>query len=149
MRIQVIALSLIAFVSLPAFAADAQLEALLVTVKKLNGKVEIAKVGKMDHVTIHLSDTSVKDADLEAIKGMPQIRRLYLQNTAITDEGLANLAGLENLEILSLNKTKITDAGLKNLVGLSNLKTLSLSNSKVTDKGLEQVKELTGLKRFT
>jgi len=115
---------LIALVSLPAFAADAQLETILVAVKKLNGKVEVAKVGKMDHVTIHLS-----------FKGMLQIHRLYLQNTTITDEGLANLSGLENLEILSLNKTKITDAGLKNLVGLSNLKTLSLSNTKVKTKG--------------
>jgi hypothetical protein len=71
-----IALALIALVSLPACAADAHLEALLVTVKKLNGKVEVAKVGKMDHVTIHLSDTAVKDADLETFKGIPQIRRL-------------------------------------------------------------------------
>jgi hypothetical protein len=56
---------------------------LLVTVKKLNCKVEVEKVGKTDYLTIHLSDTVVKDADLEAFKGMPQIRRLYLQKVEI------------------------------------------------------------------
>jgi Leucine-rich repeat (LRR) protein len=133
MRKSLLALSLLVAFSSPSLAADAQLEKLLVTVKKLDGKVEVEKVGKTDYLTIHLSDTAVKDADLEALKGMTQIRKLYLQNTAITDEGLANLTGLENLQSLSLNKTKITDDGLKNLAGLTKLHTLSLSNTKVTD----------------
>jgi len=60
----------------PSLAADDQLEKLLVAIKKLNGKVEVEKVGKTDYLTVHLSDTKVKDADLETLKGMTQIRRL-------------------------------------------------------------------------
>jgi hypothetical protein len=145
-RRSLLAMTVFVAVTTPAIAADAQLEKLLVTVNKLDGKVEVEKVGRTDYLTVHLSDTKVKDADLEALKGMTQIRMLYLQNTGITDEGLANLAGLENLLSLSLNKTKITDDGLKNLAGLTKLHTLSLSNTKVTDKGLEHVKELSELK---
>ncbi len=148
MRKSLLALSLLVVISSPSLAADAQLKKLLVAVKKLNGTVEVEKVGKMDYLAVLLSDTKVKDADLEAFKGMTQIRKLYLQNTAITDEGLGNLTGLENLQSLSLNKTKITDDGLKNLAGLTKLHTLSLSNTKVTDKGLEHVNELAELKTF-
>jgi internalin A len=146
MRNRLLALSLLIAVSLPSLAADAPLEKLLVAVKKLNGKVEVEKIGKTDYLTIHLSDTAVKDADLEALSGMTQVRKLYLQNTGITDEGLKNLKGLENLQSLSLNKTKITDDGLANLAALTKLHTLSLSNTKITDKGLEHVKELSELK---
>ena len=61
MRNHVIAMALIALGSLPAYSADASLETLLVTVKKLNGKVEVEKVGKTDYLTIHLSNTAVKE----------------------------------------------------------------------------------------
>ena len=91
MRKTLLALSLLVAVSSPALAADAQLEKLLVTVKKLDGKVEIEKVGKTDYLTVHLSDTKVKDADLDALKGMTQIRKLNVLNTANADQGLANL----------------------------------------------------------
>jgi hypothetical protein len=146
MRKHLLALSLLVAVASPAVAADVALEKLLVMVKKLNGKIEVEKIGKTDYLTIYLSDTNVKDADLEKLSSVTQIRKLYLQNTGITDEGLRSLKGLENLQTLSLNKTKITDDGLVNLAGLTKLHMLSLSNTKVTDKGLEQVKELSELK---
>jgi hypothetical protein len=46
MRNNLIALALIAFVSLPAFAGDTQLEIILVTVKKLNGKSKSPRLGR-------------------------------------------------------------------------------------------------------
>jgi Leucine-rich repeat (LRR) protein len=141
MRNSLLVLSLLVAVSSPALAADAQLEKLLVTVKKLKGKVEFEKGVRTDYLTIHLSDTAVKDADLEALKGMTQIRKLYLQNRAITDEGLANLTGLENLQSLSLNKTKITDKGLEHVKELAELKTLHLKGTKVTADGIKDLKK--------
>jgi Leucine-rich repeat (LRR) protein len=115
-------------------------------VKKLGGRVEVDEKAKDSPiVAVHLSDTKVNDADLEALKSLTQLHRLYLQNTTITDAGLEHLQALTELQTLSLNHTKVTDAGLDNLKGLSKLKTLSLANTRVTNKGLEQLKGLTKL----
>jgi hypothetical protein len=121
-------------------------EKAIALVKKLGGSVEVdEKVKEMPVVAVHLSDTKVADADLEPLKSLTKLHRLYLQNTAITDEGLAHLKGLTELHTLSLNHTKVTDAGLDNLKRLTNLKTLSLANTRITNKGLDQLKGLTKL----
>jgi internalin A len=115
-------------------------------VKKLGGRIEVDEKSKdAPIVAVHLSDTKVTDADLEALKPLTQLHRLYLQNTSITDAGLEHLKGLAELHTLSLNHTKVTDAGLENLKGLSKLKTLSLANTRVTNKGMEQLKGLAKL----
>jgi internalin A len=113
-------------------------------IKKLGGHVEVDEKAKdAPIVAVHLSDTKVIDADLETLKPLTQLHRLYLQNTTITDADLEHLKGLTELHTLSLNHTRVTDAGLENLKGLSKLKTLSLANTRMTNKGMEQLKGLT------
>jgi hypothetical protein len=129
----VVCMSLI--VPLRADEPQTEREKAVALVKKLGGRVEIdEKVKDTPIVALHLSDTKVTDADLEALNSLAQLHRLYLQNTTITDAGLEHLRALTELYTLSLNHTKVTDAGLENLKALSKLKTLSLANTRVTNK---------------
>ncbi len=112
--------------------------------------------------SIHLSNSPIGDAALEALSKLPKLSRISMQQNAftdaglahlaemqqlrslwigmskgqITDAGLAHLAGLEDLEQLDVQKSQITDAGLEHLYGLKSLRNLYLSTSPVTDKGL-------------
>ncbi|HRQ90957.1 MAG TPA: ribonuclease inhibitor, partial [Bacteroidia bacterium] len=61
--------------------------------------------------------------------------RLHLENTGITDAGLDALKGLERLEYLNLYGTQVSDAGLQKLAGLKNLKKLFVWQTKATDAG--------------
>jgi Leucine Rich Repeat (LRR) protein len=134
------------FVLAPLRADETDRDKGAALVKKLGGRIEVDEKAKDSAIiAVHLSDTKVADADLETLKPLTQLHRLYLQNTMITDAGLEHLKGLTELHTLSLNHTKVTDAGLEYLKGLSKLKTLSLANTRVTNKGLEQLKGLTKL----
>lgn len=94
-----------------------------------------------------LSARELKDADLAALKDIPNLVELDLGGTTVTDAGLAHLAGLKNLVRLQLEKTKVTDAGLAHLKGLDNLVSLNVYGTEVTDKGLEHLQGLKNLKR--
>jgi internalin A len=141
-----IAVCISMFVPICADEPQTDREKAVALVKKLGGRIEVDEKSKdVPIVAVHLSDTKVSDADLEALKPLTQLHRLYLQNTTITDAGLEHLKALSELHTLSLNHTKVTDAGLESLKGLSKLKTLSLANTRVTNKGMEQLKGLTKL----
>jgi internalin A len=145
-RILAIAACMSLIAPLSADEPQSNREKAVALVKKLGGSVEVDEKAKDPPiVAVHLSDTKVNDADLETLKPLTQLHRLYLQNTTITDAGLEHLKELSELHTLSLNHTKVTDAGLENLKGLSKLKTLSLANTRVTNKGMEQLKGLTKL----
>ncbi len=57
----------------------------------------------------------VTDRELEHLKGLSQLRRLYLFRTSITDAGLEDLKGLGQLRVIELLDTNVTDAGVKRL----------------------------------
>jgi hypothetical protein len=90
---------------------------------------------------------NVTDAGLKHVKGLTQLRDLFLDETKITDAGLENVRGLTDLRSLYLGRTTVTDSGTKNLKGLTQLQELLLSNN-VTDAGLVNLKDLTHLQKL-
>jgi hypothetical protein len=116
---------------------------------ELNGPAWLRKVLGDDwfrHVTaVHC----YSDADLECVKGFPQVQALVLQGTGITDTGLKHFKGLARLAVLYLNDTQITDAGLKCLEGLTQLLGVGLDGTKITDAGLEHLKGLAQLQTLS
>ena len=59
--------------------------------------------------------TVITDADLEHLKGLGQLRKLYLGGPGITDHGLEHLKGLNQLQELQLICTAVTDRGTEEL----------------------------------
>ena len=57
----------------------------------------------------------VTDGELEHLRGLSELRRLYLFRTSITDAGLEHLKGLGHLRELELIDTNVTDVGVKKL----------------------------------
>lgn len=94
---------------------------------------------------ISLDKSSVKDADLAQLSGLPYLENLNLMNTHLTDDGLASLSDLKNLRILFLIGTKVTDDGLAHVSGLSKLNMLQLTGTNVTDNGLVHLTPLANL----
>lgn len=86
------------------------------------------------------ASSSVGDAGLECLKGLPQLEWLDLSNTQVTDAGLGHLEGLTQLSDLDLSNTQVTDAGLGALRGMTRLKFLKLRGTKVTDAGIEELR---------
>ena len=87
----------------------------------------------------------LRDAELEEVAGLTNLRALYLFYSPVTDAGLKHLAGLTKLESLDLSSTRVSDAGLKQLAGLKHLRALNLSRTRVTDAGLKTLAGLKGL----
>jgi Leucine-rich repeat (LRR) protein len=100
--------------------------------------------------SIHLGNSPVGDAALEALSKLPKLTRISMQQNTFTDTGLAHLAGMKQLRSLWIGMSKgvITDAGMAHLVGLENLGELDLQQSKVTDIGLEHLAELKNLQKL-
>ena len=61
------------------------------------------------------NEDRLKDADLEVLEGLDDLRILSIFGNSIDDEGLRHLKGLRNLYTLSLSGDKISDKGLDNL----------------------------------
>lgn len=116
--------------------------------KKLGGKVnEDEKRPGRPVYSVKLRGTHVTDAELEHIKGLPQLQSLDLWGTQVTDAGLEEqLKGLKQLRRLGLAFAKVTDAGLERLKGLAQLGRLDLRGTQVTDAGLKHLRGLTQLR---
>jgi len=97
---------------------------------------------------LYLADTQVTDAGLEHLKGLTALRSLNFAATKVTDAGLEHLKGLTGLRKLDLELTRVTDAGLLHLEGLRALQELNLVATRVTDAGLAHLKELTALEEL-
>lgn len=97
---------------------------------------------------LNLSSTQVTDADLQQLRPLAGLQKVYLGGTQVTDAGLQHLQGLTRLSILTLNRcAQITDAGLQHLKGVTSLGLLRIDGCRqVTDKGLEHLKGLPGLR---
>ncbi len=67
-----------------------------------------------DFVIAVLANTGVTDADLALFRDFPHVQTLDLSHTSIGDAGLTHLAGLPALEELILIETKISRSAIKN-----------------------------------
>jgi hypothetical protein len=100
-----------------------------------------------------LVETSVTDAGLRHLAGLPHINNLTLGSAhprpgataapnRITDAGLVHLKGLTSLQNLQLGGLPITDAGLDAIKDLPKLGELYLERTRVQGLGLGRLKSL-------
>jgi len=102
-------------------------------------------LARIDLVDLNFS-TTLMDADLAALEGLPELKFLCLIHTRVTDAGLLHLKNLRELVELDLQNTHVTDAGLAHLIDLKSLHELNLLDVPVTDAGLVHLKELEELR---
>lgn len=81
--------------------------------------------------------------DLQSLKGMKGLRRLWAGDTFVTD--LAPIAGLTNLEDLDLHGTGIRDDAVVHLQNLRGLRRLDLQGTDITDAAVPVLEQLTNL----
>jgi len=86
-----------------------------------------------DLVTLDLSQTNLKDADLDWLAQMPRLRELRLRELPVGDGVLAYLAGHTDLQTLDLSGTRVTGSGLVHLAAARGLKHLLLANTLLRD----------------
>ncbi|HLQ47169.1 MAG TPA: hypothetical protein VK137_20665, partial [Planctomycetaceae bacterium] len=94
-----------------------------------------------------------RDAGLNALAGLSQLRELRVVKAPITNAGLETIGRLTSLRTLSLEETAATDDGLPQLSGLTELANLRLENviggSSFTDAGLDLIHQLPRLEELT
>jgi Leucine-rich repeat (LRR) protein len=78
---------------------------------------------------LDLSESSLTNADIEPLRHMTNLTKLYLYINEISD--ISPLAGLSNLTELYLYDNNISD--IRPLAGLTNLTVLSLLSNPITD----------------
>ncbi len=81
------------------------------------------------------------DATMEAVRELPDIRRLDFVGSPATDAGLVHVRRLSRLESLNLSDTQITDAGLEHLHGLTQLREVCLRGTSVTNEGVKRLQQ--------
>ncbi len=99
-----------------------------------------------DCILVYLSKPETDDLGLQALDGLPHLRRLHMLGTKVTDTGFQRLERLSQLRVLDLNGTQISDGGMEHLQGLTQLRALNLSKTKITDAGLHQLRNLLQLR---
>jgi Leucine-rich repeat (LRR) protein len=93
---------------------------------------------------LDLSNASIRDSDLAAIKHLTGLRRLVLGKTDVSDRGLVYLKGLTKIKLLDLEDTCVSDRGLLNLLNMKDIEYLSLNGTKVSGSGLRALKPSNG-----
>lgn len=119
-------------------------DATMKILERLGADVEQDDNGRVSSVRLH--GARVTDDEIESIKGLASLQKLYLKSTRITDIGVEHLAELSQLNELNLSGTNVTDDGLAHLKVLENLTMLYLDLTQVTDAGLDHLKELPKLR---
>ena len=78
---------------------------------------EIAELcGKLPNLrTLAIQDTSLEDADLEAIVGHQRLRGLHLRGTQISDEAVPYLATFTRLHVLNIQGTSLSPTAVESL----------------------------------
>ena len=119
-------------------------DAIMTILEGLGADIEKDEGGHVSSLTLH--GARVDDGDMESIKGLHSLQRLYLKSTRISDTGVEHLAELKQLNELNLGGTNVTDDGLAHLIAMENLTMLYLDLTQITDAGLDHLKELPQLK---
>jgi hypothetical protein len=107
----------------------------IAAIEQLGGSVRRDK-GFVVKVDLHQSRAT--EADLEQLKKLTHLDRLYLPPAA-NDAWLAHLQGLNELTKLDLQYTQVTDSGLAQLASLPKLAQLYTNGSQVTEAGIKQL----------
>lgn len=89
---------------------------------------------------LDLTNTTITDDELSAVRRFKNLRRLDLENTDITDSGLEKLGSLVKLESLNVRKTKSNGACLSVFASCKNLKRLCIGNNDLNKKYLANCK---------
>lgn len=110
---------------------------MITAIEQLGGSVRRDK-GFVVKVDLHKSRAT--EADMEQLKKLAHLDRLYLPPAA-DDAWLLHLQGLNELTKLDLQYTQITDAGLASLQSLPKLVQLYVNGSQVTAAGIEQLQK--------
>jgi hypothetical protein len=109
----------------------------IAAIEQLGGSVRRDK-GHVVKVDLHQSRAT--EADLELLKKLPHLDRLYLPPAA-TDAWLAHLQGLNELTKLDVQYSQVSDAGLAQLQNLPKLAQLYTNGSQITAAGIEQLQK--------
>jgi len=94
----------------------------------------LARAASLTDLDLGFSD--IRDADVQTLSGLSDLRYILLESTSITDEALRHLQGMRSLHRLWIPGTRITDAGLAYLADLPELNSLVLMNTQITDEGV-------------
>ncbi len=122
--------------SLPAYALDPHVEAVIRTVEAAKGKIERTPDGQ----SLILVDLAVPGAG-------PHDHRATDPYDAAFFEHLGHITSLESLNVIS---TKFNDEWMPSIAGLTNLKSLRFTNNgKLTDAGMEQLAGMKKLEAFS
>jgi hypothetical protein len=128
--------AVLCFVTVPAFAVDPHVEAVIRTVEAAKGKVEKTEDGQ-----------SLKLVDLAVANTGPHDKRTADPYDVVFFEHLGHITSLESLNVIS---TKFSDAWMPHIAKLTNLKTLRFTNNgSLTDAGMEQLAGLKNLEQFS
>jgi len=93
---------------------------------------------------------AVGDAELKAIEGLTNLRRLVLYGSNVTDKGCASIATIPSLRELELSQTQVTDRGLDELGKLPEIEKVFLRNigPALTDDAVKAFERKTGAQVF-
>jgi Leucine-rich repeat (LRR) protein len=92
-------------------------------------------------VSLNLSDTGLREQDLEFLQSMNSLRTLRLAKLSVSDQVFTWLEGHAGLEVLDLSETSVTGLGLKKLAAASGLKQLLLGNTQLNDAHLAALEQ--------
>ena len=91
--------------------------------------------------SVDFSGNELRDAWLEHIKMLSQLRELHLVETNATDADIEQIKSLSQLNVLALDGTQVTDAGLGHVGSLSQLRDLDIGSTQVTDAGVKKLQQ--------
>nr|WP_299381616.1 c-type cytochrome domain-containing protein [Allomuricauda sp.] len=92
-------------------------------------------------IWLNLSNSEIKDGQLEQIAQLENLIKLNLSTNTITDQGLSHLGQLQNLESINLYKTEVSQGLVENIAKWPKLKRLYISESKVDSLTVEQLRQ--------
>jgi WD40 repeat protein/Leucine-rich repeat (LRR) protein len=106
----------------------------------------LAGLTNLEELSLH--GTPIVDAALQALDGLPNLRKVDLQMTSVTGRGLGHLAKLPKLAELSVAGSKVSDLFAEEVGALTKLEKLSLARCTFSDEGLKHLAGLTHLKKL-
>lgn len=127
-----------------AVRIDGEQESSIVAIERLGGEVGYDE-HDLERPAIAVSffqNDHVRDADLQQLRSLNELREVVLAGTSVTDAGLDHLTPLTNLGSLSLAETRITGEGLALLKEFRRLEILELQKTEITDADLAQLRDL-------
>jgi hypothetical protein len=89
-----------------------------------------------------LINTPTTDADIAALRDLPNLLLLALRNTKVTDVSISQIAKFRTLKTLALRDTKISDACIPELGRMTWLKQLEIDKTQITAEGLKKLQAL-------